>query len=61
MLKFWKIIYSKWKEIVKDNSESLGISPLLKWIFENELIIWQTCVEMAKVVGYTEGGEEAFA
>jgi hypothetical protein len=23
---------------------------LLKWKFQNELIVWQTCVEMAKVL-----------
>jgi hypothetical protein len=53
MLKFTKNISSKPKKIiVKDNNEYLGIFNLLKWIFQNELIIWQTCVEMAKVLQY---------
>jgi hypothetical protein len=35
---------------VKDNNEYLGIFHLLNWIFQNELIIGQTSVEMAKVI-----------
>jgi hypothetical protein len=35
MLKFSKIISFKSKNIVKDNSEYLGIFHLLKWIFQN--------------------------
>jgi hypothetical protein len=34
-LKFSKIISSKSKNIVKDNSEYLGIFHSLKWIFQN--------------------------
>jgi hypothetical protein len=52
MLKFSKIIFSKSKNIVKDNSEYLGIFHLLKWVFFNYLFIWWTCVEMAKVLWY---------
>jgi hypothetical protein len=54
MLKFSNIIFSKSKNIVKDNSEYLGIFHLLKWIFQNELIIWWTCVEMAKLLRYQQ-------
>jgi hypothetical protein len=50
MLKSVEIISSKSKNIVKENSEYLGIFYLLKWKFQIELIIWQTCVEMAKVL-----------
>jgi hypothetical protein len=35
MLKFSKIISSKSKNIVKDDSEYLGIFYLFKWIFQN--------------------------
>ncbi len=49
-LKFSEIISSKSKNIVKDNNEYLGIFHLLNWIFQNELIIGQTSVEMAKVI-----------
>jgi hypothetical protein len=35
MLKFSKMIFSKSKNIVKDNSEYLGILHLLKWISQN--------------------------
>jgi len=35
MLKFSKIIFSKSKNIVKDNSEYLEIFHLLKWKFQN--------------------------
>ncbi len=35
MLKFSKIISSKSKNMVKDNSEYFGIFYLLKWIFQN--------------------------
>jgi hypothetical protein len=37
---------------VKDISKYLGIFCLLKLIFQNELIIQRTCVEMAKVLWY---------
>jgi len=50
MLKFWKNISSKSENIVKENSEYLGMFHLLKWMFQNLLIIWQTCVEMAEVL-----------
>jgi hypothetical protein len=50
MLKFSKKNSSKSKKIVKENSGYLGISHLLKWMFQNYLIIQQTCVEMAKVL-----------
>jgi hypothetical protein len=51
MLKFSKIISSKSKNIVKENSEYLGIFYLLKLIFLiNYLFIWWICVEMAKVL-----------
>jgi hypothetical protein len=50
MLKFVEIISSKSKNIVEESSEYLGIFYLLKWKFQNELIVWQTCVEMAKVL-----------
>ncbi len=50
MLKFSKIISSKSKNIAKENSEYFRIFHLLRWIFQNYLIIWQTCVEMAKVL-----------
>jgi hypothetical protein len=50
MLKFSKINSSKSKNIVKDNSEYFGIFYLLKRIFQNQLIIRQTSVEMAKVL-----------
>jgi hypothetical protein len=35
MFKFLKIISSKSKNIVKDDSEYLGIFHLLKWKFQN--------------------------
>jgi hypothetical protein len=44
---FSKIISSKSKNILKDNSEYLGIFHFLKW---SKLIIRQTCVEMAMVL-----------
>jgi hypothetical protein len=51
MLKFPKIIISsKSINTRKENYEYLGTFHLLKWIFQNELIIQQTCVEMAKVL-----------
>jgi len=51
MLKFSKIISSKSKNIVKENSEYLGIFYLLKLIFLIiYLFIWWICVEMAKVL-----------
>jgi hypothetical protein len=34
---------------MKDNDEYLGIFHLLKWIFQNQLIIQQTHLEMVKV------------
>jgi hypothetical protein len=50
MLKFWKNISSKSKNIVKDNIEYFKIFHLLEWIFQIYLFIWRTCVEMAKVL-----------
>ncbi len=50
MLKCWNFISSKSENIVKENIESLVILHLLKWIFQNQLIIQQTFVEMAKVL-----------
>jgi hypothetical protein len=51
MLKFSKIISSKSKNIVKENSEYLGIFYFLKLIFLIiYLFIWWICVEMAKVL-----------
>ncbi len=38
------------KNIVKDNSEYFGIFHLLKWKFQNSIVIWHACVEMAKVL-----------
>jgi hypothetical protein len=35
MLNFLKIISSKWKNIVKENSEYLEVFYLLKWMFQN--------------------------
>jgi len=52
MLKFSNIISSKSNNILKDNSENLGILHLLKWKFQNELVIWWTYVEMVKVLWY---------
>jgi hypothetical protein len=52
MLKFSKIISSKSKSIVKEDSEYIRIFHLLKWMFLNQLIIWRTCVEMAKVLRF---------
>jgi hypothetical protein len=52
MLKFSKTISSKSKNIVKENSRYFKNFHLLKWMFQNELIIWQTCVEMAKALWY---------
>jgi hypothetical protein len=52
MLRISKIICSKSKNIVKDNSEYSRNFPLLKWILRNSLSIWRTFVEMAKVVWY---------
>jgi hypothetical protein len=49
LLKFSKNISSELKNVVKNNNEYLRIFDLLKWKFQNYLIIWQTCVEMAKV------------
>jgi hypothetical protein len=50
MLKFSKIISSKSINTRKENYEYLGTFHLLKWKFQNKLIIQQTCVEMAKKV-----------
>jgi hypothetical protein len=47
-LKILKISSSKSKNIMKGNNEYLRIFHLLKWIFQNELIIQQTSVEMAQ-------------
>jgi hypothetical protein len=49
-LKFSKIISYESNNIVKDNSEYLGLIHLLKWFFQNKLITQWTCVEMAKVL-----------
>jgi hypothetical protein len=35
MLKCWNFIFSKSKNIMKDNNEYLGIFHLLKWVFQN--------------------------
>jgi hypothetical protein len=54
MFKFFlKLFSSKSKNILKDNSEYIRIFHLLKWFFKIiYLFIWQTCVEMAKVLQY---------
>ncbi len=56
MLKFFKTISSKLKNIVEKNNEYLGIFHLLKWFFLNQLIIQRTCVEMAKVLCTSDQG-----
>ncbi len=48
MLKFSKIIFSNSKNNVKEKSEYLRIFHLLKWKFQNELIIRWTCVEIGQ-------------
>jgi hypothetical protein len=41
------------KIIGKENSEYVGVFPFVEiWMFQNELIIQWTCVEMAKVLRY---------
>jgi hypothetical protein len=37
------------KKYCEDTKEYSGIFHLLKWVFQNQLIIQRTCVEMAKV------------
>jgi hypothetical protein len=57
MLKFSKIIFSKSKNIVKDNSEYFGVFHLLKI----SLIIQKTYVEMAtKVLRYINYQDENY-
>ncbi len=51
MLEFSKNISSKSQNIVKENIGFLKIFYLLKWKFQNSLIIYR-CVKMAKVLKY---------
>jgi hypothetical protein len=50
MLKFQFFFHPNQNIIVKKNSEYLRIFHLLKWKFQNYLIIQRTRVEMAKVL-----------
>jgi hypothetical protein len=50
----WSIFYFEDQLLRKENKESLGVFYFSKLNIQNQLILWETCAEPAKVLQYKE-------